>query len=105
MNLESLRNLIADETAIAVYFSSPNCGVCHALLPKVEHMFSERFPMAKLVLIQTEKSPEICGAFGVFSAPTLVVFFEGKEFLRKVRNMGIDEIRKKIERPYKIIFS
>lgn len=105
MELDSLNNLIASEAVVAVYFSSPNCGVCEALRPKVEILFSEKFPRAKIVHVESEKYPEIAGAFGVFSAPTLLVFFEGKEFLRKVRNMGIMELQDKIERPYKLLFS
>lgn len=104
MDVETLSNLIASEPAVAVYFSAPNCGVCHALRPKVEELFSEEFPAVKFIHIEIDKSPGVSGEYGVFSAPTLLVFFEGKEFLRKVRLMGIQEIHDIIERPYKMVF-
>ena len=103
MELEALKELIESELSVAVYFSSPNCGVCHALRPKVEEMLSEKFPLIKFIHIEIDKSPGIAGAYGVFSAPTLLVFFEGKEFLRKVRLMGIQELVDKIERPYNML--
>lgn len=104
MDVETLSNLIASEPAVAVYFSAPNCGVCHALKPKVEELFSEEFPAVKFIHIEIDKSPGVSGEYGVFSALTLLVFFEGKEFLRKVRLMGIQEIHDIIERPYNMVF-
>lgn len=104
MDVDALNEVIESELAVAVYFSAPNCGVCLALKPKVEMLFSKRFPLIKFVHIQVDKSPVIVGAYRVFSAPTLLVFFDGKESLRKVRLMGIEELRKKIERPYHFLF-
>ena len=104
MDVETLNDLIETEAAVAVYFSAPNCGVCHALRPKVEELFSEDFPAVKFIHIEIDKSPGISGELGVFSAPTLLVFFEGKEFLRKVRLMSIQELQEKVQRPYNMIF-
>lgn len=103
MTVEALQKLITEEAAVAVYFSAANCGVCHALRPKVEAMFSAEFPLVKFIPLKIEESAGILGEFSVFSAPTLLVFFEGKEFLRKVRLMGIQELQDKIERPYKMV--
>lgn len=104
MEANTLKELIASETAVGVYFSAPNCSVCHALKPKVEDLFAEDFPNIKFVHIELDKSPGIAGEFSIFSAPTLLVFLEGKEFLRKVRLMSIPELREKIERTYALLF-
>ena len=104
MNVAALNEIIYAEPAVAVYFSTPNCGVCHALRPKVEALFTKEFPLVKFIHVEMDKSPGISGEYGVFSAPTLLVFFEGKEFLRKVRLMGIQELQEKIERPYNMVF-
>lgn len=103
MDVEDLNNLISSEAAVAVYFSAPHCGVCHALRPKVEELLSNEFPKIKFIHIEIDKSPTISGEYSVFSAPTLLVFFDGKEFLRKVRLMGIKELHDKIERPYTML--
>ncbi|HLV93458.1 MAG TPA: thioredoxin family protein [Aequorivita sp.] len=104
METSALKEIIATEVAVAVYFSAPNCGVCHALKPKVEALFSKEFPAIKFVHVEIDKSPGISGEYSVFSAPTLLVFFEGKEFLRKVRLMSIQELQDIIERPYNLLF-
>lgn len=103
MNSETLQELISTETAVAVYFSAPNCGVCEALRPKVEELLAARFPAIKYVHVQIDKAPGISGVYGVFSAPTLLIFFEGKEFLRKVRLMSILELAQIIARPYNML--
>lgn len=105
MNAKVLSEIINLEKAVAVYFSAPNCSVCHALKPKVEALFLTHFPAVKFIHVEIDKSPDISGVFGVFSAPTLLVYFEGKEFLRKVRLMSIQELQDKIERPYKMVFN
>lgn len=103
MDAITLKELIESESAVAVYFSAPNCGVCHSLRPKIEELMAEQFPLIKFIHIEIDKSPGIAGEYGVFSAPTLLVFFEGKEFLRKVRLMGIQELQDKIGRPYTML--
>jgi len=47
----------------------------------------------------------VAGQHRVFAAPTILVFFDGRETIRKSRNIGIDELRREIERPYSMIFS
>lgn len=104
MEVNSLKEIIVSEIAVGVYFSAPNCSVCHALRPKIETLFAEDFPNIKFIHIELDKSPGIAGEFSIFSAPTLLVFLEGKEFLRKVRLMSIPELQEKIERLYAMLF-
>lgn len=55
--------------------------------------------------INLNEYPEFSSVYGVYTAPTLLVFFEGKEFIRKSQNMGIGEVREAIDRLYKILIS
>ncbi|RLD02179.1 MAG: thioredoxin, partial [Chloroflexi bacterium] len=41
----------------------------------------------------------------VFAIPTVLVFLDGKEFLRKSRHMSVDEVIREIKRPYDIMTS
>lgn len=104
MELETLQELITKELAVAIYFSSPNCNVCHALKPKVEALFLEEFPKINYVHSQIAAPASVAAEYTVFSAPTLLVFFEGKETIRKVRLMGIQELYDQIKRPYDMLF-
>lgn len=88
-----------------VYFSAPACGVCHVLRPKLEERFAENFPDIKLVHIDSSEHPDISAYFSVFTAPTVLVFLQGKEFARESRNLSVDHFIEKIRRPYEIMKS
>jgi hypothetical protein len=67
-------------------------------------MVSGNFPEIELRLINAEQFPATSAQYGVFSSPTLLVFFEGKEYIRESKNISINELHDKIERIYKMIF-
>ncbi|MBN1987971.1 MAG: thioredoxin family protein [Bacteroidales bacterium] len=101
--IESERYL--KETAIALYFTTPTCSVCHSLKPHVQKLLSSDFPKIQFHEVDIPSSPEVCGHFTVFTAPTLIIFFEGKEFKRFTRAFGVAELKQALERPYKLLFS
>lgn len=105
LTLEKLQDLLTNENAVALYFSSSRCGVCEAIKPKIIALLETDFPKIHFIEVRSDISPEINGHFGVFSAPTLLVFFEGKEFLRKVRNMGMGELYDALNRNYNMLFN
>jgi hypothetical protein len=57
-----------------------------------------------MVFIESDQLPELAAQNRVFTAPTVIVFFAGRETIRKSRAFGVDELRSEIERPYSIIF-
>ena len=105
MNIETLENDIKTELAIALYFSAPTCNVCHALKPKLLTAFEANFSQLQVKSIDISETPEIASHFGVFSIPTLLIFLDGKEFLRKSRHMSVDQVVKEIKRPYDMMTS
>jgi len=54
--------------------------------------------------VDTEKSPVISGQFRVFTIPTILIYFEGKEQVRYSRNISKHQLEASIERPYQLIF-
>lgn len=94
-----------EEPALLAYFSTEICNVCKVLKPKVSELVQNEFPKIKLIYIKSDKLPELAAQNQVFAAPTILVFFEGKEYIRKSRNIGISELQREIERPYSMIFS
>lgn len=93
-----------EKAALVCYFSTTECSVCHVLKPKVIDLVKENFPEMDFVYIESNKFPEVAAQNNVFSAPTIVVFFEGKEYIRKSRNIGINELKPEIERIYSKMF-
>ena len=105
MNIETLENDIKNELAIALYFSAPTCNVCHALKPKLLTAFESNFSQLQVKSIDISETPEIASNFGVFSIPTLLIYLDGKEFLRKSRHMSVDQVVAEIKRPYDMMTS
>lgn len=104
-SLEEFNRLKQNEPALLGYFSTDTCNVCKVLKPKVEDLIQEEFPQVKLAYVKSDVLPDVAGQHQVFAAPTILIFFEGRETIRKSRNIGIDELRREIDRPYSIIFS
>jgi len=92
------------EPALLAYFSTEACNVCKVLKPKVMQMLEEQFPEMKMAYIKSDVLPDIAGQNQIFAAPTILVFFDGREYIRKSRNIGIGELHGAISRPYEMMF-
>ena len=103
-SFEELLTLKESEPALLAYFSTEVCNVCKVLKPKVAVLIETDFPHIKMVYIQSDKFPEIAAQNQIFAAPTILVFFDGREYIRKSRNIGIAELQQEIERPYSMLF-
>jgi thioredoxin 1 len=110
MNLESPKNFDSffeytnTNKAICFYLSTPECNVCKVLKPKVIEMIESDFKEINFCYVDLNEAKEISGQLSVFSVPTILVYFEGKETIRVSRNVHLEELREQIERYYKIIF-
>lgn len=102
-SLDSLQESINRETACFLYFSSPSCNVCQVLRPKLMETLHQKFPKIKTLHVDLSLTPEIASQFQVLAAPTVILFLEGKEFIRKYRNMSVDGLMQEIQRPYTML--
>jgi thioredoxin-like negative regulator of GroEL len=103
--INKIKNTIKDNMAVMVYFSAPTCNVCHALKPKLLEALEENFSDFKVESVDISTQEDIAPHFGVFSIPTVLIFLDGKEFLRKSRHMSVGEVINEIKRPYEIMTS
>lgn len=101
---EEFENYLADNAAVLAYFSTAACSVCKVLKPKVAEMVSQEFPLIKPVYVEIDRLPELAAQHRIFAVPTLLVFFDGKETIRKSRSFGLDELKEEIGRLYRIMF-
>src|SRR5690606_18147264 len=102
-SIDEFLKLKNEEQALLAYFSTEICNVCKVLKPKVSELVQNEFSKIKLIYIKSDELPELAAQNQVFAAPTILVFFEGKEYIRKSRNIGIGELQREIERPYSMI--
>jgi len=104
-NIDELNTKLKEELALVIYFSSPSCNVCHVLRPKLMEALENEYPAIGRYHTDIALTPEIAAHFQVFSAPTIIVFFEGREFIRKGRAMSVDGLLQEIKRPYQLMTS
>ena len=103
--IENIEQSIKENIAVMVYFSAPTCNVCHALKPKLMEALEKNFKEFVVESVDISVEEDIAPHFGVHAIPTVLVFLDGKEFLRKSRHMSVQEVIKEIERPYSIMTS
>ena len=94
--IRNLKEIIANEPAVLVYFKNDSCAPCIALRPKVEELIESQFPKTKFIIVDSVRNPELNGEFQVFANPTLLVFFDGKEYIRKSKYVSIPELQAEI---------
>jgi thioredoxin 1 len=95
----------ANNSAALLYFSSPMCNVCEVLKPKVFSAVEVYFEKIECYEVNIANTPEIGVHFNVLAAPTVIIFLNGKEFVREYRAFSVEGMLAKIERPYDILFS
>ena len=100
MTLEQLQQTIQEEIGVLLYFSGEHCNVCHALRPKFKALFDNEFPKIKQIYLDAHKNQEISAHFQVFSVPTMIVFLDGREFVREGRAVSLHKMTEQLKRPY-----
>jgi thioredoxin-like negative regulator of GroEL len=103
--IETIQSTLTNEPAVMIYFSAPTCNVCHALKPKLLDAIETNFKDFEIISIDISETPDISAHFNVFAIPTVLIYLDGQEFLRKSRHMSINEVITQIERPYNIMLS
>jgi thioredoxin 1 len=86
------------------------CAPCHMFAPVFEAAAAEHDDIT-FAKVDTEASPQLAGAAGIMSIPTLMAFREGvlvysqpgalprqqlEELIRKVRELDMDEVHRQV---------
>lgn len=96
-SLQQVDQFIENHSLSFVYITRTNCGVCHALLPQIQPLLKE-YPEIAACTIQMEQLEEAAGHFSVFTVPVLLLFVDGKEYIRMARFVNMQSLREKIEK-------
>lgn len=95
---------IINTKGIVIYFYNTTCSSCKVLRPKVRDMINQSFPGIEFREINVEEYPEITASASVYTAPVIIVYFEGKETLRESRYISLTQLEEKIKRYYSMLF-
>lgn len=102
---KELDQIIENNQAVLLYFSTVSCSVGEALEPKVEDMVTSRFPELELVFVDMNALSKASAKNQVFVEPTLLLFVEGKESMRKSRHISMLDLEDNLQRIYGLLFS
>ena len=103
-SIKDLKHVVENQLAALVYFSHHNCNVCTVLKPKTRKLIENNFPEIALYYVNTLKQPEAAGQYSVFTVPTILVFFEGKEYIRESRHVNLDKFYERLNKLYGVYF-
>lgn len=84
------------------YFSRPSCGVCGAIKPKVREILAQ-YPEIRAFDINLDQVPEAAGQLSIMTIPAVLVYADGKEWIREARYFSMSELSEKIRRPYEML--
>jgi thioredoxin-like negative regulator of GroEL len=100
---DKLTHLIENNDMLMIYFGSETCSVCKSMMPKVNNMIKQ-FPNIKAVMVEADKNLKISARFNVFTVPVILLFIQGKETIREVRIISLDNLEQKISRYCQIFY-
>lgn len=103
--LSVLQSLLKKEMAVLIYFYNDDCPPCLSLRPKVEEMVNSDLPRMKIIWVNSKSTPEIPANFGVFANPTILIYFEGREFKRYSKYVSVIELKQAASRYYNLMFT
>jgi len=98
--IETAENFIHDNKLAFLFISQPNCSVCHSLLPQVQALMAN-YPEIRPGYIDAADVTEVAGRFSIFTVPVLLLFVEGKEYIREARIVHMQLLEEKIDKIYK----
>ncbi|AZV43999.1 thioredoxin family protein [Peribacillus asahii] len=92
MNLNEIKETIQGSPSVLLLVKAGNCGVCESVQFKMSELLKS-YLQVKGMYVFKEDVPEITAEYVVFSAPTLLLFVEGKEIYRVSRFVRFDELK------------
>ena len=87
---QALDAQVASGELLVAYCSTPTCGVCKVLRPKVDALLERRSIPG--VYLDTTQHTETAGQRLVFTVPTVLIFADGREIQRYGRHFSLSEL-------------
>ncbi|PED09327.1 thioredoxin family protein [Bacillus pseudomycoides] len=94
--MEELIAYIEEQGRLLLFIKTENCGVCDVMLEKVNRLLKQYKNVGNIV-VSLEDMKEISAKYLVFTAPTVLLFHQGKEILRESRFISLDNIERTLK--------
>lgn len=93
MSLNQMKKAIQEKPLVILLAKTGNCGVCESVQFKVIELLKSHSRVKGMYAFH-EDVPEITSEYMIFSAPTLLLFVEGKEMYRVSRFVRFDDLER-----------
>ena len=100
-NYQEILDIVQTNELTQNYIKTAGCSVCLADLPRSEKIVAETG--VRGYIIQAEEIPEAVGQLGLFSAPTVLLFYQAKEIHRQARFLDFDLLTHRIKQYQELI--
>ena len=88
---------------ISCYFASKSVildkrqgGLFSGICNNIRRIRRKNYRQSSTYIAEADKSPEIIGQLNAFSAPTIILYYEGKEIHRQAKIINFQEIEKRV---------
>ncbi|QNR69715.1 MULTISPECIES: thioredoxin family protein [Paenibacillus] len=95
-------SFIQDNRLSMLYVSQEDCNVCHAIYPKLKELLNN-YPEIKLAHIDASQVEAVAGKLLIFTVPTIILFFDQKEYLREGRFVQFEQFEARLEQLYNAV--
>lgn len=91
---EKWLTLSEKQDQLLLFVKTDNCSVCDGLFPQVAALKADySFPF---YMVNVANVPEIAGQLSLFTAPVVLLFTKGKEYIRFARFVQLDELKRRL---------
>lgn len=96
-NMEALDALVREWPIVIVEIGSSRCCACSAMAQKIAARY-EGDDAVTCASLSLEAAADLCAALGIYSAPAVLVYVDGKLTIREAGVMSLEDIFRRVER-------
>lgn len=94
---------IQDEEMVLLLFGTTDCSVCKQLVSSIPVLLSD-YPKISGYHINVQELAWVRGVFSIFTAPVILLYIRGKEYLRMGRFIRMSQLKEQLDRYYTMVF-
>lgn len=91
MNLNDVKQTIGEKPLVLMVIKTGQCRVCESVQAKAAIMLESHKDITG-IYVYMEDAPDAASEYLAFAAPTVLLFYEGKEVYRAARFVRLDEL-------------
>ncbi|MGN7357054.1 thioredoxin family protein [Paenibacillus sp. SAF-054] len=95
-SLQEVKDEIQNNPLTLLLIKTDYCKVCDSVMAKLDTLMPS-YPRVNDIYIRMEEALEVSGEYLVFTAPTLILFMEGKEVFRQSRFIVMGDVEKQLD--------